>query len=39
MMRVIKLYENYHYPQVITELDKVVKKIFRKLNEDGFLKR
>jgi len=39
MMKIESAYSYFYYPQVIRELDKVIKKIFRKLNEDGFLKR
>jgi len=39
MMKVITLYESYHYQQVVIELDKVVREIFGKLNKDDFFAR
>jgi len=33
MMKIDSLYNSYHYPQVVAELDKVIKKVFRKLHD------
>jgi len=34
IMKIDSLYESYHYSQVVIELDKIVRKIFGKLNGD-----
>jgi len=37
MVKINSFYRNYHYQQVVIELDKVVREIFSKLNKDAFI--